>query len=132
MYTWSALDAMTQRGARVAAICSVNADLIGEVAVFGQVGDTTSPIVQGMLPGYIDVDYLDVDGATLDVSVAANLNNIHFVSVGIQGYTHQALVPALLTSFIAPAGLVPPEFRTIRPKESLGFNPDAGDNTCTN
>lgn len=132
MYTWSALDAMTQRGARVAAVCTVNAPLIREVAVFGQAGATSSPIVPGVTPDNIDIDYLDEDGATLDLSDAANLDLIAYVSVGIEGYFHQSLIPNLLVSFIAPGGLASPSFRTIRPRESLGFNPDLGTNTCSN
>ena len=43
MFVWSALDSMTQRGARVAAVCPLNDAVVGSVAIYGGCLLYTSP-----------------------------------------------------------------------------------------
>lgn len=115
MFTWSALDAMTQRGARIAAVCPLNDAAVQQTAIFG--GD----IVPGVTAANILVRYLDEDGAATAVKSATR-----FVEVSIQNYTHQMLIPATVAGFVAPLLTAPP-FTTLRPAESLGSNPGGAD-----
>lgn len=109
MYTWSALDAMTQRGARIAAVCSPETDVeqVKNVAIFN--GDGGGSIVPGLTAANINVNYLP-----------------GLVEVSIQNYTHQMLIPSTITGFLAPMLTAPP-FKTTRPTESLGQNPTGAD-----
>lgn len=117
MYTWSALDAATQRGARVAAVCPQNDLLVQQIAIFGDsVND--SAVLPNLTPANISLGYLDESG-TDTTSYAA----IRLVKVEITGYTHQMLIPAI-NAFINP-NLLSPSFTVTRPSESLGWNPDA-------
>jgi len=118
MYTWSALDAMTQRGARVAAVCPLNSDAITQTAIFGSNGDG---IVSGVTADNIAVRYLDRNG-----NPTATRGNTRFVEVSIQNYTHQMLIPETITNMIAPLLTAPP-FTTLRAAESLGRNPGGAD-----
>lgn len=110
MYTWSALDAMTQRGARVAAVCPLNDASVAQTAIFD------GNIVPGVTAANIAVRYLDENGA-----VAAGRSDTQFVEVSIQNYTHQLLIPSSLGSVTAPP------FTTLRPAESLGAHPGGPD-----
>lgn len=123
MYTWSALDAATQRGARVAAVCPMNDAAIARIALFGtpQNAGTVIPKVDA---SNIAVAYLDKFGNT-----TANRGDVRFVSVGITNYTHQMLIPPLITDYISP-NLLSPSFQTVRSSESLGFNPVTGAYAC--
>lgn len=116
MFTWSALDAMTQRGARIAAVCPLNDPAVKQTAAFG--GD----FVPGVTAANISVEYLQADG----VSVAANRNDTRFVRVEIANYQHQMLIPATVANFAAPLLTAPP-FTTLRPAESLGRDPGGTD-----
>lgn len=117
MFTWSALDAMTQRGARIAAVCPLNDAAVEQTAIFD------GNIVPGVTAANISVRYLDEDGA-----VTAVTGDTRFVEVSIQNYTHQMLIPATVAGFVAPLLTAPP-FTTLRPAESLGRNP-GGTNFC--
>ena len=124
MYTWSALTYATQRGARVAAVCPVNDQVIAQIAVFGNSGNSNSQIIPGVNTGHVAVAYQDTNGAA-----TANYADIRYVTVSIQNYSHQLLIPDLLSNFIAPDVLAP-SFSTTLPAESLGFDPDAGNRVC--
>lgn len=115
-YTWSALDAMTQRGARVAAVCPMNDPAIAQVAIYGN-GGGTSTLVPGVTTANINIQYLAGNGNPTGVR-----NNVNFVQVSIQNYTHQMLIPQTLAGFFAPL-LTSPPFTTSLPSESLGKDP---------
>lgn len=119
LYTWSALDAITQRGARVAAVCPLNNAAIAQTAIFANAGSTT--IVPGLTTANISVQYLDQNGGA-----AASRGNTRYVVVSIQNYTHQMLIPQTVAGFLAPL-LTAPSFSTIRPAESLGIHPGGTD-----
>ena len=118
MFTWSALDAVTQRGARVAAVFPMNDPAIGTTAIFSNSG-----IVPNLTAANVGVRYLTEAGG-----VTGALANVRYVEVSIQGYTHQMLIPETVAGFVAPL-LTPPPFTTTRPAESLGRNP-GGDSFC--
>lgn len=116
MFTWSALDAMTQRGARIAAVCPINDAAVKQIAIFG------GNIVPGVTTDNISVEYLQLDGTT----PGTNIGNTRFVRVEITDYQHQMLIPATVANFAAPLLTAPP-FTTLRPAESLGANPGGSD-----
>lgn len=122
MYTWSALDAITQRGARVAAVCARNDPLIAQYALFGAGGD--SPLVPDLDTGNIAVAYLDENGGP------AGGARPSYVRVSIVNYNHQMLIPDLIAGYFAPALTANGAFATTRPAESLGRNPDTGQDVC--
>ena len=119
MFTWSALDAITQRGARVAAVCPLNDSAIGQTAIFGENGG--GAIVPGINAGNIRIRYLGAGG-----NVTGLRSEVSFVEVSIQNYTHQMLIPETVAGFVAPL-LTAPEFTTTVPAESLGRNPGNAD-----
>ncbi len=120
-FTFGALDAVTQRGARVAAICAPNNATVAQVAIFENGG---SSLIPGLSSANINVQYLDetqtVTGAVEDMA---------FVRVSIVNYTHQMLIPDVLTSFVSPS-LLSPTFETTLPSESLGWDPDNAIRNC--
>lgn len=121
LYTWSALDAITQRGARVAAVCPLNDPAVAQVAIFGEASSSGSSIVLGVTTANIGVRYLNAAG-----NPVANRANVSLVEVSIQNYTHQMLIPETIANFTAPLLTAPP-FTTTRPAESLGRNPGGAD-----
>jgi len=122
LFTWSALDAITQRGARVAAVCQQNHPSIVQYALFGDSGD--SPVVPELGTENIGIVYLDEDGAA-----AGGGTRPSYVRVSIVGYQHRVLIPELVAGFVSPL-LDAPTFSTTRPAESLGRNPDTGNDGC--
>lgn len=128
MYTWSALNHVTQRGARVAAVCPVNDSKIAQIAVFGTQdsdgGSTDSSLIPGVTASNISVSYQDEAGNS-----STDYAAIRFVTVSVNAYTHQMLIPNLLADFVSPA-LTAPAFSTTLPVESLGYNPDTETRVC--
>lgn len=121
MYAWSALDAITQRGARVAAVCARGDQRIAQYALFGD--DGSSPLLPGISTGNIAVDYLNADGG------AAGAGRPIYVRVRITDYRHQMFIPATISGWVTDA-VTAPAFATTRPAESLGRNPDTGQDVC--
>ena len=122
MYTWSALDAATQRGARVAAVCPQDDLLVKQIAIFGD-SVNASAVLPNLTPGDISVAYLDGNGA-----VSTAYADIRLVQVEVSGYTHQMLIPAI-NAFVSP-NLLSPTFTATKPSESLGWNPDSDSRVC--
>ena len=115
MFTWSALDAMTQRGARMAALCAPNHAAIAKAAIYGESGK--SALVPDIGTDNIAIDYLDADGQPGGPAASAS-----FVRARITGYTYRMLIPKLIPGFDTSA-LTPPAFATTRPAENLGRYP---------
>jgi hypothetical protein len=112
-YVLNALDEATRRGARVAAVCQVNDPAIAQIASFNASGN---PVVGGLTPANIAVDYLDASGNVLSDPMGS-YGLIRYVRVRIVGFTHQLLIPLFLRSFTAPS------FSATLPAESLGVWP---------
>ena len=118
----NALEEATRRGARVAAVCQVNDPAIREIAIFNESGgDGTSPLVAGLTPGNIRLEYLGSDGSVVDP--VANFIDIESVRVSIQNYQHQFLIPMFARVFNMPP------FPASMPRESLGVTRE-GFTTC--
>jgi len=118
-FVFNALEEATRRGARVAAVCQVNDPAIAQIASFNASG---APVVGGLTPANIAVDYLDFNGNLLPDPVGS-FGLITYVRVRIVNYTHQLLIPLFVTSFTMPA------FPAIMSAESLGVWP-GGYSTC--
>lgn len=112
-FVFNALEEATRRGARVATVCQVNDPAIAQIASFNASG---SPIVGGLTPANIAVDYLDASGNVLGDPMGS-YGLIAYVRVRIVNFTHQLLIPLFVSSFVTPA------FPTTVPAESLGVWP---------
>ena len=134
VFVWNTATEATRRGARIAAVCPVNAPAIRNVAVFND--DTTSgpsALLTGLSTADIQVDYLDGGGNAVDCSSCncddscgdAPFVSIKYVQVSINNYRHTLLLPFPLNKT-----LTMPTFETTLPRESLGVVPDVG-SQCT-
>jgi hypothetical protein len=127
MFTLNTLAESTRRGARVAAICTVDNAEISRVAVFNNSGSgAQSPILPLLTTDNIAVEYLGENGAVL-TGAATNpaYLNIRYVRVRIVNYQHTMFIPGMNLSFAAP------EFPTTIPRESLGVPRPDQTSTCT-
>lgn len=119
LFTWNALGAITQRGARVAAVCPPNAAVVSRVAVFDKAAGSS-----GLLPDFSDenlqITYLDKTFTDTGGSFP-----IHYVRARIVNYSHQMAIP-----FISDTVLSSPDFSTTLPAESLGYIPESGNRSC--
>lgn len=115
-WTVAALNESTRRGVRVAVVCPINDPAIARVAVFNAGGDSgASPLVNGLEPSHINVQYLDGNGAPVANPGGAGYLDIRYVRVGIGGgFELRTFVPGL--SRVVPA----PDFESTLPRESLG------------
>jgi Flp pilus assembly protein TadG len=127
MYTVNMLQEATRRGARMAAVCTVDNPAIIRAALFNSSGSgTTSPFISGLTAANIQLDYLNMAGTpvvgytTDDVAY----RNIDFVRVRIVNFRHQLIIPGLNLSFITRP------YPTIMPRESLGVGRNQV-STCT-
>jgi hypothetical protein len=132
MFTLNALAESTRRGARVAAVCTLDNAEISRIAVFNSSGSgAQSPILPQLTTDNVVVEYLDEDGAVLEdvaLDVAAGDNStylqIRYVRVRIENYQHSMILPGMNVSFMAP------EFPTTIPRESLGVPRPDQTSTC--
>lgn len=119
LFTWNTLDAVTQRAARVAAVCPPNHPLVFQAASFGD-GGGAGTILPGFTTANLQIEYLDTNGL-----VTANIANMRYVRASVINYQHQLAIP-----FIANAIASSPQFTTTIPSESLGFIPFDGVRNC--
>lgn len=115
-FSVASLNEATRRGARVAAVCPVNDPAIAQVAVFNTSGNTgSSPIVAGLQPQHIDIQYLGETGAPVANPAGAGFISIRYVRVRINGgFQLQTVIPGF--SQVIPV----PDFVATLPRESLG------------
>jgi hypothetical protein len=105
-YTLAALNEGTRRAARLAAVCPINDPVIMPAVNFaGLVGFNSATNV--------NLQYLDVNGAPLGGAPASNL--VHYVRVGVTGYTIPLIIPGLNITITAPP------YTVTLPAESLGL-----------
>ena len=117
MWVYNALDEVTRRGARMAAVCQVNDAAIQQVAIFNASGDgAASQYVPGLTTANLELNYLDIDGNTLADPANTDFSKIEFVQVAITNFQHRVLIPMLSWDMFAPP------FRTTLPRESLGVS----------
>lgn len=123
-FVYNALEEVTRRGARMAAVCQLNAAAISQVAVFNNSGAVqNSPVIAGLSPANVIIAYLDQNGGPLG-NPAGSFGQIRYVNVSIQNFTHNFLVPGLGRAFTTP------QFSTTLPRESLGVTRGEGLQPC--
>lgn len=124
IFVYNFLDEVTRRGARVAAVCPINHPAVRRVAIFAEPNGPSidsSPYVEQLSTSYVNIDYLDAAGTTL-TDTGSGFVETRFVRASIDSF------PLDLLFF--PDFLNTPQFKTILPSESLGYNPDYGDCRC--
>lgn len=128
MFTVNMLQEATRRGARMAAVCTVDNPAIARAALFNSSGaGTTSPIINGLTSANIQVDYLDVAGNPV-VGYATDVDayyTIEYVRVQIVNFEHELVIPGMDLSFVTRP------YPTTMPRESLGIPPPGQTSTCT-
>ena len=94
MFVWNALSEATRRGARMAVICPVGSGVPKQVAMFGDKSGslTNSPIIPGLTPDMVTVNYFYTDPAGVKTSTL-NPAQVRFTEVSITGYMHTLLIP---------------------------------------
>jgi hypothetical protein len=112
MFVFNALDEVTRRGARMAAVCPVNSPAIKQAALSGPTGDGLLP---GLRPENVTLEYLNLSGQRLS-DPAASYGQIRFVRVRIDDFQHRLIIPLFVTAFNTPG------FETTLPRESLGVS----------
>ncbi|PCJ46556.1 MAG: pilus assembly protein TadE [Moraxellaceae bacterium] len=120
MFSWNALNEVTRRGARLAAVCSVNdTEAVRNAAIFN------GEVIAGLTPEDVIITYLDTAGAPV-VDTNTNFGDIIFVRVSIaDSFQYRLLIPFYYGWLNAPA------FSTTVVAESLGVSPPgAGTPTC--
>lgn len=118
LFTWNTLDAMSQRAARIAAVCPPNHSAIRQVAMFGSPGDPGA-LLQNFTAANLQLTYLDET-----FSDTGGARNSSYVRAQIVNYQITLNLPFL---DIAPTS---PPFAAIVPAESLGYVPDTESFTC--
>jgi len=117
-FVFNALDEVTRRGARMAAVCQINDSAIREVAIFNASGGPQeSSWIGGLSTANLQVEYLDAAGVAIS-DPTAQFNQIRYVRASIVGYLHQLFIPG---NFIT---IPSPDFRATLPRESLGISRD--------
>ena len=125
MFTLNTLREATYRGARLAAVCTLNHPNIANAAIFNTNG--TGSVLPNLSTGNIDIQYLNGAGIVLGNPGGdpAQFSQIRFVRVQIIDYTHNFFLPG--ASFTHTAQSYP----VTLPSESLGVPPFGQVTTCT-
>ena len=127
LFTWNTLDSITQRAARVAAVCPVNHSRIFRVASFGN-PDNVPTILPGFDSDDLLIEYLDNDFSPFsaaELAEASVYRDIRYVRASIGNYQHQLAIP-----FINSSNVSSPPFTSTLPAESMGFIPFEGVRRC--
>lgn len=126
-YVYSMLDEVARRASRLAAVCPVNDPAVSQLAIFNTSGDgSNSPLVKGLAPANVVVDYLDANAAVVTDPATAGFAQIRYVRARIVGFWHSMIVPfpGSGTTFEMP------EFESILPRESLGIPREGAITSC--
>lgn len=126
MFTLNTLAEATRRGARVAAVCTVDNPRIKSTAIFDRTGSAgRSPYLRNLTPDNIVVEYLSANGTVLaGASTSPTFEQIRYVRVRVQDFQYRMLIPGIAFQFTAP------EFPTTIPRESLGIPKPNQTSTC--
>ena len=117
LFTWNTLDTITQRAARVAAVCPTNHAHIFQASSFG--------VLPGFTTANLQLQYLDTDFAVIADADLFEYQYIRYVRASIVNYQHQLAIP-----FINNLITTSPPFTATLPSESLGFIPFDGVRSC--
>ncbi len=110
-YVWNQLEALSQQGARLASMCSVDAVYAVRNSTVARAG-----ALPGLQVNHVRVQYLDRQGDLLSDPIRRH-SDIGFVRVAIENYQHPLALPFFDLQIAAP------EFSTITTGESLGLHP---------
>jgi Flp pilus assembly protein TadG len=127
MFTLNTLAEVTRRGARVAAVCTIDNLAISRIAIFNDAATAgPSPILGKLTTNNIRVEYLTETGTVLAEPTKDDETylTIEYVRVRVVGYQHQLIIPGLSLSIMAP------EYPTTVPRESLGIPRPDQTSTC--
>jgi hypothetical protein len=105
MFTLSVLNEGTRRGARVAAVCTINDPKIIQETIFANLPSLSASNVA--------VEYLGQNGNVI-ANPAGSFTLIRYVRVRIVNYSYQMWIPFLNLTVSTP------EFAATLPRESLG------------
>ncbi|MDJ0748011.1 MAG: pilus assembly protein [Woeseiaceae bacterium] len=124
-FVLNALEEVTRRGARIAAVCPINDPAIRNVALFNATGDgSASVVLPGLSTSDIVVQYLGADGSAIG-NPNGNFIDIRYVRVSIANtYRTELAIPFANAFFDAPP------FSTTLPRESLGVPRDGVITPC--
>lgn len=121
LFSWNTLGAITQRAARVAAVCPFQDASVPRVAAFQPAdGGDNLPLLPNLTAANIQIDYL-----TDTMGNAADEGDTSYVRASIQNYQHSLAIP-----FLSNMTVTSPAFTTTLPSESLGFIPFDGVREC--
>jgi hypothetical protein len=112
-YTMAALNEGTRRAARLAAVCPINDPVIAPAVNFLGLVGFNATVGNG---GNVQLQYLDVNGASLGNAPAANL--VYYVQVSVTGYNIPLIIPGMNVTITSPP------FAATLPAESLGLSVD--------
>ncbi|WP_070962494.1 TadE/TadG family type IV pilus assembly protein [Vibrio sonorensis] len=120
VYSLQLINDMTRSAARLAAVCRPQDRT-----------DIPTLVVPPNAPGgftanNIEIDYLGVNGSTIDLTSSDAFSNIRYVRARVVNFQYQF---AGLLSFLNDLGLLNiPDYEAIRPRENLGFHRGTDDN----
>jgi hypothetical protein len=131
LFTVNVLEEVTRRGARVAAVCTVNSALIAQTAVFNADGGGSGEPLPNLTTNNIQVEYLTDTGNTIGnpAPVAGSpgttgFENIRYVRVQIINFEHTMIIPGLNITFTTRG------YPTTIPSEALGIAPFGQTSSC--
>ena len=129
LFTVNVLEEATRRGARVAAVCTVNSALIAQTAVFNADGGGSGEPLPNLSTNNIQVEYLDETGTTIGNPAPVpgspgGFESIKYVRVQIINYEHTMIIPGLNITFTTRG------YPTTIPSEALGIAPFGQTSSC--
>ena len=110
------LTQVTQRGARMAAVCPVGSAGPANAAV---TGGGAGPVIGNLTTGNVVIEYLDTNGAVLGSPAGTDYPNIRYVRARITGFSLPLIIPLIMPT-LSLSG-----FQATLPRESLGVTPTA-------
>jgi hypothetical protein len=126
MFTVNVLEEATRRGARVAAVCTVNTALIAQTAVFNADSGGSGEPLPNLTTANIQVEYLNKTGTAIGNPAPGGPGflTIEYVRVQIINYQHNMIIPGLNLSFTTRG------YPTTIPSEALGIAPFGQTSSC--
>ena len=127
-FTVNALDEVVRRGARLAAVCNIDDEVVLRRAIFNAASNAgNSQLIGDLATTHLTLTYLDADGALVanpaDTVSANGFRAIRYVRLSLQNFVFKLFIPGFGVPFTLPT------FRATLPRESLGRHSDSGEIT---
>ena len=116
LFVINTLTQVTQRGARMAAVCPVGSAGPANAAVNG---GGAGPVIWNLNTSNVVIEYLDTNGAVLANPSTTDFGKIQYVRTRITGFTLPLIIPLIMPT-LSLSG-----FQATLPRESLGVTPTA-------